>query len=59
MRFALDALFEKVEQDRHISSYDIAEELDADQKEVSVIYESLGIRKNLTFGYHMISLRET
>ena len=40
MRFALDALsqiksdFQKVEQDRYISSYDIAEGLDVDHKTV-------------------------
>ena len=28
-------------------------------KQFYVIYESLSTRKNLTFGYHMISLRET
>ena len=28
----ISAIFEKVKQDRHISSYDIAEELDVDHK---------------------------
>ena len=35
MRFdKISAIFEKVEHDRHISSYDIAEELDVDHKTV-------------------------
>ena len=30
----MDAIFEKVEQDRHVSSYDVAEELGIDHKTV-------------------------
>ena len=30
----ISAMFEKLEQDRHISSYDIAEELDVDYKTI-------------------------
>ena len=66
MRFAfggpvtdkIRAIFQKVKQDRHVSSYDIAEELDIDPKQFYVINESLGTRKKLTLEYHMILLRE-
>ena len=44
----ISTIFEKVEQHRPISSYDIDE----------VLRELLNTRKNLTFGYHMISLAE-
>ena len=54
----ISAIFEKVEQDRHINSYDVAEGL-VIIKQFYVIYKSLGTRKNLTFEYHMIALRET
>ena len=66
MRFGLDpvtdkisTIFEKVDQERHISSYDIAEELGVDHKTVLRHLLRLGTRKKMAFGYyHMISLRE-
>ena len=48
----ISAIFEKVE-------YDIAEELDVDHKTVLRHLRKSGYKKNLTFGYHIISLRET
>ena len=55
----ISAMFEKVEQDRHISSCDISEELDVDSETVLRHLRKSGYKKNLTFGYRMISLRET
>ena len=43
----ISAIFEKVEQDRHICSYDIAEKLD---HKIVLRHEHLGTRKNSTFG---------
>ena len=53
MRFAQDtdkisAIFEKVEQDGHISSYDIAEELDVDHTTVLRHLRKSGYKKPLT-----------
>ena len=61
MRFALDttvsqtvtdkisAIFEKEEQDRYISSYDIAEELDVDHKTVLRHLRKSGYKKKLNY----------
>ena len=38
----MDAIFEKVEQDRHISSYDVAEELGIDHKTVLAHLKNTG-----------------
>lgn len=43
----ISAIFEKVEQDRHISSYDIAEELDVDHKTVLRHLQKSGYKKKL------------
>ncbi|KAA5590705.1 hypothetical protein F3H15_36350, partial [Pseudomonas aeruginosa] len=43
----MEAIFEKVEQDRHISSYDVAEELQIDHKTVLVHLKSTGYTKKL------------
>lgn len=43
----ISAIFEKVEQDRHISSYGIAEELDVDHKTVLRHLRKSGYKKKL------------
>ncbi|KAJ0175683.1 hypothetical protein K1T71_008842 [Dendrolimus kikuchii] len=43
----IDAVFEKVEQDRHISSYDVAGELGIDHKTVLAHLEKAGYTKKL------------
>ena len=55
----MDAIFEKVEQDRHISSYDVAEELGIDHKTVLAHLKKLGTQKSSIFGYLTSSLKET
>ncbi|KAJ0171056.1 hypothetical protein K1T71_013255 [Dendrolimus kikuchii] len=42
-----DAIFEKVEQDRHISSYDVAKKLRIDHKTVLVHLKTAGYTKKL------------
>ncbi|KAA5785601.1 hypothetical protein F3H09_31080 [Pseudomonas aeruginosa] len=44
----MDAIFEKVEQDRHISSYDVAKELGIDHKTVLAHLKKTGYTKKLT-----------
>jgi len=41
----MDAIFEKVEQDRHISSYNVAEELGIDHKTVLAHFKKMGTQK--------------
>ncbi|KAJ0177787.1 hypothetical protein K1T71_006660 [Dendrolimus kikuchii] len=55
----IDAIFEKVEQDRHISSYDVAGELEIDHKTVLAHLKKLGTQKRPIFGCLMSSLKET
>ncbi|KAJ0176514.1 hypothetical protein K1T71_007693 [Dendrolimus kikuchii] len=55
----IDAIFEKVEQDRHISNYDVAGELGIDYKTVLMHLKKLGTQKSLIFGCLMSSLKET
>lgn len=43
----IDAIFEKVEQDRHISSYDVAEELAIDHRTVLTHLNKVGYTKKL------------
>ncbi|WP_337239668.1 hypothetical protein, partial [Vibrio cholerae] len=43
----MDAIFERVEQDRHISSYDVAEELGIDPKTVLTHLKKAGYTKKL------------
>jgi len=47
-------IMEKVEQDRHISSYDIGKELNIDHKTVLNHLEKTRLKKNSMFGCHMI-----
>ena len=49
----ISAIFDKVEQDRLISSYEIAEELDVDHKTVLRDLRKTGYKENLTFGYQI------
>ena len=53
----ISSIFEKVDQDRYISSYDIAEELDVDHKTVLRDLQKSGYKKKP--GYDMISMTET
>ena len=55
----MDAIFEKVEQDRLISSYDVAEELGIDHKTVLAHLKKTGYTKSSIFGYLTSSLKET
>ena len=60
----ISAIFKKVEQDRHISSHDIAEELNVDHRTVLRHLRKFSCArkvpiKTLIFGYCVISLRKT
>ncbi|XP_047503790.1 histone-lysine N-methyltransferase SETMAR-like [Pieris napi] len=54
----MDAIFEKVEQDRHISSYDVAEERGIDHKTVLAHLKKTGYTKKLnTWVPHHLTVR--
>ncbi|CAH2241129.1 jg11579 [Pararge aegeria aegeria] len=55
----MDAIFEKVEQDRHIRSYNVAEELGIDHKTNLAHMKKTGCTKSWIFGYLTSSLKET
>ncbi|GBP57351.1 Putative uncharacterized protein FLJ37770 [Eumeta japonica] len=54
----VDAILEKVKQNRHISSYDLAEELRIDHKTVLTYLKKAGYTKSSIFGSHTSSLKE-
>ncbi|GBP64269.1 Histidine decarboxylase [Eumeta japonica] len=54
----VDAILEKVEQDRHISSYNIAEQLEIDHKTALTHLKKLDIQKSSILGSHTSSLKE-
>jgi len=55
----MDAIFEKVEQDRHISSYDLLKNWELTTKQFWRIWKKLGTQKSSIFGYLTGSLKET
>ncbi|GBP60196.1 hypothetical protein EVAR_81341_1 [Eumeta japonica] len=53
-----NAILEKVEQDCHISSYDIAEVLGANPKTVFIHLKKLDVQKSVILRFHTSSLKE-